>query len=326
MSNLDSKDESVSKNSDPDHIKGLVFDIQGQSVNDGPGTRTTVFLVGCPLRCLWCSNPESQLPHRQMLHIHSKCELSGACVEACPYNAITIKDEKISHDRKLCNKCKTLDCVEACLYDAKKANAEYYTVKHVFEILQRDRPFWGKDGGVSFSGGEMLYQHEFMLAILKKCQDASMHVTVETTSFAKTSVYLNIMEYVNWAFLDIKHMNSAVHKKLTGVPNELILKNIEALASKPDWDAVFVPRVPLIPGYNDSEENVRATAEFVKSVGLEVIHFLPYHRLGTSKYEELNWDYKLSAVQPPKDEHMQDLVNIVKGYGLYCYSGYDTPY
>jgi glycyl-radical enzyme activating protein len=216
--------------------------------------------------------------------------------------------------------------VEACLFDAKKVSAEYHTVKELFEILQRDRSFWGEGGGVTFSGGEMLEQHEFMLAISKKCQEAGIHVAVETTACAKTSVFLDIMENVNWAFIDMKHMDSDVHKKLTGVPNELILKNIEALASKPDWDGVFVPRVPLIPGYNDSEENVRATAEFVKRVGLEVIHFLPYHRLGTSKYEELNWDYKLSAVQPPKEEHMQDLVNIVKGYGLYCYSGYDTPY
>jgi glycyl-radical enzyme activating protein len=327
MSNLDFKDEKVSKKSDSDHIKGLILDIQGQSVNDGPGTRTTVFLTGCPLTCLWCSNPESQRPHRQMLYIASKCELSGACIKACPHDAITIKDSGgLSHDRDKCIKCKTMECVEACLYDAKKYSAEYYTVEQLFEILERDRPFWGDRGGVTFSGGEMLEQHQFVLAILKKCRESSIHTAVETTTVANTRVFLEVMQYVDWAFIDIKHMNSDVHKKLTGVSNELILKNIEALASKPDWDGVVVPRVPLIPGYNDSEENVRATAEFVKKVGLEVIHFLPYHRLGVSKFEELNQEYTLAHLQPPTDEHMEHLVNVVKEYGLYCYSGYNTPF
>jgi pyruvate formate lyase activating enzyme len=316
----------ASENPGPDKSKGLIFDIQGQSVNDGPGTRTTVFMVGCPLRCLWCANPESQLSKLQMLYIESNCVLAKDCIEACPYDAITIKGSKLSHDINFCRKCKTVDCVEACLHDAKKISGDHYTVDQLFDILQRDRSYWGDDGGVTFSGGEMLNQHEFILAVMKKCREHAIHVAVETSSFAKTEVYLEIMEYVDWAFLDIKHMDSAVHKKVTGVPNELILKNIEALAKKPDYNGYLVPRIPVIPGYNASKENIRATAEFVKKVGLEVIHLLPYHNLGESKYDELNWGYPLADVESPSQEYMEDLSNIVKEYGLYCYVGYDTPF
>lgn len=323
---INSEEKIVSKNPDPDKIKGLIFDVQGQSVNDGPGTRTTVFLVGCPLRCLWCSNPESQLAKQQMMYIESSCVLAKDCIEACPYDAITLKGSQLSHDLKLCRKCKTLDCVEACLHDAKRISGDHYTVKELFDILQRDASYWGDKGGVTFSGGEMLEQHEFVLAVMKKCRDHSIHVAVETSSFAKTEVYLDVMEYVDWAFLDIKHMDSAIHKKIAGVHNELILKNIEALAKNPDYNGYLVPRIPVIPGYNDSKENIRETAEFVKKVGLEVIHLLPYHNLGESKYTELNWEYPLAGVESPSQEHMEELSKIVKEYGLYCYIGYDTPF
>ena len=308
-------------------LKGLIFDIQGHSVQDGPGTRTTVFMNGCPLNCIWCCNPEGLFHHPVMLYMESRCICCGACIEACPNGAITIgENKKLIHDRAKCDVCKTEECTTACLHEASLLSGKYYSVDDLMKIFQRDRQFWGDKGGVTFSGGEPLLQKEFILEVLKRCKKSYIHVAVETTSCFDTAYYLEAMEYINWVFADIKHMDSDQHKKLTGVENKLILKNIRALADKKDWEGFIVPRIPIIPSSNDSEENIRATAKFVKEIGLELINILPFHRLGESKYRELSKTYQFAEQKPPSEELMLSIKKIIEEEGLVCYVGYETPF
>ncbi len=319
---------TLNKNISEDNkiTKGLIFDIQGHSVHDGPGTRTTVFLSGCPLNCIWCCNPEGLFHKQIMMHKESKCKHCGKCLAACPYNALSVVDGKAVQNRKLCDVCTTFECVEACLYEAKELNGKYYTVDDLMAIFKRDRQFWGSRGGVTFSGGEPLLQKEFIQQVVKECKKTYIHVAVETTSCVATDYYMDIMNYIDWVFTDLKHMDSNEHKKITGVGNELILKNIKTLAEKEDWDGFIVPRIPIVPNINDSESNIRATAKFVNEIGLEVINILPFHRLGESKYRQIGQKYLFEDQVPPTKERMQKIKSIIEEEGLTCFVGYETPF
>lgn len=306
-------------------LRGLIFDIQGHSVHDGPGTRTTIFLCGCPLNCVWCSNPEGLFHHQVMMHRNSRCKLCGTCVRSCPHRAVRILDGKVSFDRGICDTCSTFECAKTCYYESQVISGKYYTIDDIMRILQRDRQFWGARGGVTLSGGEPLLQKNFSKALLMACKESFIHTCIETTSCIREDAYLDSMQYVDWAFTDIKHMDSGCHKELTGVGNELILGNIRTLAQS-DWDGVLVPRVPVIPGRNDSDGNISATAEFIRDIGLDVINLLPFHRLGESKYRQLGKTYIMENQTPPTDEHMQHLKKIVESKGILCFIGWETPF
>ena len=324
--------ENILLNDDPtvnnknEELKGLIFDIQGHSVHDGPGTRTTVFLSGCPLDCIWCCNPEGLFHKSVMLYRESKCKHCGKCIAACSKKAIKVVDGKLKHNRELCDVCDNFECVAACLYEASDISGKFYSVDELMQIFKRDRQFWGSKGGVTFSGGEPLLQKEFILSVLKECKKAYIHVAIETTSCLATDYFMEAMNYIDWVFTDIKHFNSDIHKKLTGVGNELILKNIKTLAEKEDWDGFIVPRIPVIPGKNDSEKNIRAIAQFVKEIGLEVINILPFHRLGESKYRQIGQKYMFEDQIPPTETQMIKIKRMIEDEGLICFVGYETPF
>lgn len=309
-----------------DELRGLVFDVQGHSVHDGPGTRTTVFMNGCPLSCIWCCNPEGLFHAPVMMYKESKCVKCGKCIKACPYGAITVVDDQLKHNRNICDKCTTHECVDACLKEATDMSGKFYTIPEMMKIFTRDRQFWGSRGGVTFSGGEPLMQKDFMLPLIQECKKAYIHVAIETTSCLATEYFMNVMNYIDWVFTDIKHMDSEMHKEITGVENELILKNIRMLAEKEDWEGFMVPRIPIIPNVNDSEENIRATAKFVKEIDLEVINILPFHRLGESKYRQVGQVYKFAEQVPPTQESMARTKSIIEEEGLVCFVGYETPF
>jgi len=248
---------------DGGEVKGLIFDIQGHSVHDGPGTRTTVFFGGCPLDCVWCCNPEGLFHHPVVRYMSKRCVRCGNCLSACPRGALSRDGEgTIVLDRNQCDKCRSHECIAACYHEALIVTGRYYTIDELMRIFKRDRQFWASRGGVSLSGGEPLLQRSFILPLLKRCKETYIHVCIETTSCLDTEYFLDVMKYVDWAFLDLKHMDPQRHKELTGVDNTLILKNIRLLAES-GWSGFPVPRIPVIPDVDD-EANIRATAAFVK--------------------------------------------------------------
>jgi pyruvate formate lyase activating enzyme len=218
-----------------------------------------------------------------------------------------------------------MDCVYACLSEALQIAGRNYTVEELMKILIRDQSFWGSEGGVTFSGGEPLFQAEFLAAVLEECRSKYIHTTVETSAHTKSDVLLEIQKQTDWMFIDVKHMDSEAHSAETGVGNELILRNIEMAASA-QWDGRLIIRVPIVPGYNDTVENLQATAAFMVKLNLQEVNLLPFHRLGHSKYDQLNLSYKFAQVSPPSNEVMQSHQRIFEDAGLKCYIDSETPF
>ncbi len=305
-------------------LSGRVYDIQGFSVHDGPGIRTTVFLKGCPLRCLWCHSPESQMFKKEVCHMPLRCigiEKCGACISACPRNAIIpgaalfseAKNETIRQTtlcRENCDDC--LECAAVCYSNALFVSGEDYTPEELFQRISADALFYkNSEGGVTLSGGEPMSQAEFSTAILKLCAQHGIHTALDTTGFAPYELYEEILPHVNLFLYDLKHMDSAVHKRLTGVANELILSNAKKLAGA---GARFQMRVPIIPGFNDERDNLLEVGRFCESISgsIDVLQLLPYHPFGVSKYGRLQREYPMpESVAPPGEEKMDDIKELM---------------
>lgn len=300
--------------------KGIIFNLQRYSIHDGPGIRTTVFLKGCPLRCLWCQNPESQSAQPEIFFDREKCKGCGTCVKACPKGAIEIKDGKSRTNRQLCKGIGK--CAEVCPNGARNLIGRYATAGEVFKEVKEDEIFyWRSGGGVTLSGGEPLAQPEFVIALLKLCKDAGINTALDTSGYTKWGTFKRVLEYVDLVLYDFKHMDPVEHKKYTGVSNELILDNVRRIHH--ELSITILARVPIIPGYNDSVENIKATARFIaKELDKSVkVHLLPYHRLGEVKYERLERPGKPFSVKPPSEEHMAELKKIVESFGLTVFIG-----
>lgn len=299
-------------------LKGLIFNIQRYSVHDGPGARTTVFFKGCPLRCLWCSNPESQKICPEIAYNSSKCIKCYRCVDACPNKAIYVKNKEdfITINRKLCNNCRGYWCIEECYQGALELIGRYITVEDLLKEVKKDSLLYrNSGGGVTLSGGEPTSQPDFILHWIKRCRESGIHTVLDTCGYADWETMKKIIKNVNLVFYDIKHMDPVMHKKLTGVSNSEILKNAKLISEE---QVPIVIRIPLIPGYNDSKENLEKTADFIKKVGVKEVNLLPYHRLGIEKYKKLNKIYKLNEVLPPTDEYLQNIKEFFNSQGLLC--------
>ncbi|AYD40534.1 glycyl-radical enzyme activating protein [Clostridium fermenticellae] len=290
---------------------GVVFNIQKCSIHDGPGIRTLVFLKGCPLRCLWCSNPESQKVEPEIASLYKRCIGCRACEKICPQKAISYDNGKMLIDKKLCNNCNL--CVDVCCTDSKQVMGKKMTVDEVLTEILKDRPFYKKlGGGVTFSGGEPLMQSNFLLEILKECKDFGINTSIETSGYGSYSVLEEASNYLDTIHFDIKHMNEIKHKELTGVSNKLISDNLIKLNNKLKERKIIV-RIPVIPGYNDSEENIRLTAQFCTQLkAIKRMELLPYHNLGEHKYKSINRNYELGEVKAPDENYMKKLMNIAK--------------
>ena len=298
----------------------LIFNIQKCSIHDGVGLRTIVFFKGCPLHCPWCANPESQSYRMQIMEFPRKCIGCGACVKACKENAIHPQEDGLRIDRRLCTNC--FACTDVCYAEAKETVGEEKTADEIFTEVNKDRFFYEiRGGGVTFSGGEPLTQPELLYETAKKCKQNRLHTTIETCGYGKFADFEKVLDYIDDAFIDIKHMDTALHKELTGVGNEEILSNIKAIAAK---GIPIIIRTPVIPGCNDTEENIRQTADFIKDIpNINEYELLPYHNFGESKYSSLGIPYKLKDVEIPEDEEIQSLVRaanqILKPYGKQCF-------
>ena len=309
-------------------IIGRIYDIQGYAVHDGPGIRTTVYTKGCPLHCLWCHSPESQRDADELSVLPVKClgtELcEDACLNACPTGAITrlspeksLRDgsmiSKIAVDRTLCDNC--LACAKVCIGRALKPSGREISVEEAFKRIEKDSFFFSDGGGATISGGEPMAQFEFTLALAKRLHDTGIHVCLDTTGFAPAEHYLAILPYVDLFLYDLKHMDSQQHRRLTGVPNELILSNVKLLAAH---GGALQIRMPVIPKLNNSRENLVRTAEFCALLGdaVKTVQLLPYHNLGRSKYERIGWEYKIKNIDPPDEDYMNEVLALFLSYGL----------
>ncbi len=295
-------------------MKGLIYDIQRFAIHDGPGIRTLVYMKGCPLKCLWCSTPQTQKSSPEIIYIESNCKKCQRCVDDCPNKAIKLSDKgKIKIDRKLCNTC--CQCVETCQNQALKLVGNQRTVEELFQDVMKDSPFYRRsNGGVTIGGGEPTMQHEFVSVFLKKCKEIYIHTAIETCLYVKWEDLEKILDHVDLLYFDIKHMDARIHKELTGVSNELILEN----ARRASKMRPIIIRIPLIPGCNDSEENLLNTAKFAAELGenLQRIELLPYHTFGIHTYKQLGRKYELTDIEPPSEEYMIKLKELVESCGV----------
>ncbi len=307
---------------------GYIFDIQGFSVHDGPGCRTLIFLKGCPLRCLWCSNPEGIRPFPEPLYKETKCLFDLYCLQACPHKAITLIGDKdtprLQFDREKCSRCVTYDCVSACLTGALAKGGYYITTEDLYDRIKRDRQYWGEKGGITLTGGEPFAQPEFASALLKRCYEAFIHTAVETCGDIPWKNIEPSLPWLEWIFFDLKHIDAASHKELTSSTNSLILENARQLAGKFEGRLVF--RLPLVPGLNDSDENIRATAGFILSTGRNELNILPVHHLGREKYQLAGIVYKLPGFEMTPREKLVEIQNRFTSLGITCYLGSETPF
>ena len=307
---------------------GRLYDIQGYSVQDGPGIRTTAFLKGCPLRCPWCHSPESQLYKKQLSWMAVRClgvDVCGTrCIDACRKNAVELgkvrenpadgaKIRMIHVKRELCDDCG--ECAERCFAGALYLCGRDYTAGELTERLLRDKSYYEMSGGgVTISGGEPLTQIDFVESVLRRLKENGVHTALDTTGFAKWEVLERTVPYTDLYLYDLKHMDSLMHEAVVKVPNEPILENVRALAARGKKLQI---RIPVIPRFNADEDNIRATAALCAELGeaVTMVQLLPYHNWGVSKYLRISDEPVVEAV-PPSDEYMAKLKDIVSAYGL----------
>jgi len=257
-----------------DKPRGLVFDIQRLCTHDGPGNRTTVFLKGCNLRCVWCHNPESQSGRPEMLYFKRKCAACGACAEVCPADAHIV-------DRKRCTACGR--CAAVCPNEALVLKGSYYTAEELAEVCQRDVPFYGKTGGVTASGGEPMLQADFLAGFLRLLKARGVHTAVDTAGNVPFGSFEAVLPYADLFIYDVKAADSRLHEKITGVGNERIIENLNKLCA---LGARVWVRIPVIPGVNDGAAEQAAIDGLIPKT-VEKVERLPYHRMAGSKYGAL---------------------------------------
>ena len=263
-------------------ITGIIFDIQRTSLHDGPGIRTAVFLKGCPLRCVWCHSPESQSRTMEISFRPEACAACGECVAVCKHGAHQLVDGIHIYNRSVCEQCG--DCTQACVYEALKAAGQERTVESILAVVRRDRPFYDQSGGgMTLTGGEPMLQLDFTLVLLEAARAEGIHTCLDTCGWSGQRAYEQVLPYVDLFLFDYKASDPKIHRRLTGVSNELILSNLDFLYHN---GANIRLRCPLVPGVNDSPEHLAAIAALERRYPrLDGIDLLPYHNVGNSKYE-----------------------------------------
>jgi len=276
-----------------------IINITRFCTDDGPGIRTTVFLKGCPLKCAWCHNPESQNAYSEILWDKNACSHCGLCVSVCKNGAHTIESGQHRFDPRACSHCGR--CTESCPNHTLELSGRQVNTREVFEELQKDAVFYGTSGGgVTISGGEPLMQPAFTTELLKLCKEAGIHTAIETSGFAAKYSLEQVLPYCDLILFDVKETDKEKHKAYTGVPLEPILKNLRYI------DETGIPillRAPIIPGWNDRDAHLLALRELKESLQhCQKLQIMPYHSMGTYKYEKLQRTYLCASVSEPDTE------------------------
>lgn len=285
----------------PNSQTALIFNIQHFCLHDGPGIRTTVFFNGCPLRCPWCCNPEALNTKPVLLHDITKCTFCHRCESICKQAAIEINESNWKLKQELCDSCGK--CTEMCLNEALKLSGKIYHIHDVFEEVKKDIEFYKTSGGgVTLSGGEVLTQIEFAEQLSEALHKEKIHVACETTACSTPDKFERLLKVIDYFMIDLKHYNKEKLEKVCNGNLELINKNIEKvlLSGKP-----VVGRIPVIPGFNFSMNDMKEYAKYAAKLGIQEIHLLPFHQLGEMKYIQLNKEYKMKGYMPL---HKEDLI------------------
>lgn len=308
--------------------EGIVFNIQRFTIHDGPGLRTELFLKGCPLRCRWCSNPESWMPFMQPGVYRSKCiskNKCGDCLEACPGDQVLqfYRGKPVAVDRSKCLHC--LACARICPSDAIKQWGQKMTVEECMKVIRKDQGYYERSGGgVTVSGGDPLVQSDFVQALFRKCKEEGYHTCLEFVFYTDWSEIEKVLPYTDLIISDIKHMDSKIHKQYTGVNNELILENLEHLARE---GRDMILRIPVIPGVNDDEKNIASTADFIQSRlngKVRTLQLLSFMRLGEEKYTSLGIPYGMEGMKLNRKSFQKKVEKIAEYFnqrGIHCLVG-----
>jgi pyruvate formate lyase activating enzyme len=294
-------------------ITGTIFDIRKYSIHDGPGIRTAVFFKGCPLQCHWCHNPEGRAYHPELIFRPVRCNLCEDCLTVCPTEAVTRQGDAIQIDR---SRCKVSGgCAAACNAEALQVVGREMTVQQVMTEIERDSVFYEQSGGgVTFTGGEPFAQPRFLKGLLSTCRTSSLHTTVDTSGFTPWPVLDEICPLVDLFLYDLKLMDDARHRQWTGVSNAIILSNLRKLS---EAGQKILVRIPVIPGINDDEENLRQAGGFLATLPhLPQVELLPYHNIAEGKYAGIGREYGLKEIHPPTQVQMQAHKALLTSYGL----------
>jgi pyruvate formate lyase activating enzyme len=294
-------------NIDSPSATAIIFDIQRFSLHDGPGIRTTIFFKGCPLSCAWCQNPESQRIRPELIFYEERCIRCFICSEICSENAIS-ENSTLRFNPKQCNVCG--NCVSNCTTNSLRIVGKKWNADDLINEIAKDIDFFiDSRGGITLSGGEPFLHTEFLLQWLPKVQKKKIHITIETCGMVKWKQIEKLLPLLDLVFYDLKHMNDTVHKQYTGQGNTRILKNFSKLSKNGKG---LQARMPVIPGVNDTPENIKATADFLKTNDQNNIHLLPYHNLGEAKLNKIDTQLRPLNIAPLNSEQLQEIQKLFK--------------
>ncbi len=301
------------KDCDNTVLKRNIVSITRMTVHNGPGIRTLVLFKGCPLHCLWCSTPESQKAWPELAVFPEKCIHCNQCLPSCLQKAIRLEDKALTIDRTRCDSCGK--CAEACPAEALKTIGRPVTVEELVEEVKKDELFFRRShGGVTISGGEPLLDLQFNLRLLPRLKGEGISIGVDTCGHIPWGNIEPLLPYIDFFLWDIKHLDGEKHRKLTGASNSLILENCQLIAGQ---NIPLYIRMPIIPGYNDTEENLKATCKFaLRLPSLVEIDLLPLHHLGKARYACLDRDYPIGDIPLVPERILQDMKRLIESFGL----------
>ena len=289
----------------------LIFNIQKFSVHDGPGIRTTVFFKGCPLKCIWCHNPESQNINKEILYDRKKCVLCGICQSVCPTNAIRLENKILTTDINKCNYCGK--CNIYCVYGAREVVGKVYSVDEVINEVMKDKVFYEQsNGGVTVSGGEPLIQIDFVEELLRRLKEEKIHTAVDTCGAVNFDILERAAKYTDLFLYDLKLMDDEKHKEYVGVSNKNIIENLKKVST---IHCNVNIRMPIIEGINDNDSHIEKTLELLKDLNIKKINLLPYHNIAKHKYEKLGLVYEDEKMSIPSDVKMDSFKELFEKNG-----------